>query len=309
MASTANSNNRHGELSLAEPIDSAISSPSLDVLPSQESSFTSTIPNSVHSSFPFASVNAEAVAQPEGLVYFPPEQAALYDALFTLCDVKDHGAVTGAQASLVLRMFKLSDATLRQVWKLAGGVVGSKISKPRLDRGEILVLLRLIALTQEKNGFAPLDRDGLFLPNSPMARVDLFDSNPIPLSESITVQVFPGESRFREPTWYRLQTETSSDRFGRRSFETFRRYSDFDFLRQALVSRIGSDVCIPVLPPKRILFNSSPEFVAASGVSFDGFKSRLEDFGEIRKSESSCATLCSFEPQTHASGCRSSTFG
>ena len=81
---------------------------------------------------------------------------------------------------------------------------------------------------------------------------------------------------------YKVNTETSLDFFEDKQFSVIRRYSDFNWLRTALVHALPG-IIVPPLPEKAVMNRFSAEFIEARRRSLERFMARCAEHPVIRE--------------------------
>jgi sorting nexin-1/2 len=83
---------------------------------------------------------------------------------------------------------------------------------------------------------------------------------------------------------YKVNTETTMEGFECEQFSVIRRYSDFVWLRGALLNGLPG-VIIPPLPEKAVMNRFSPEFVEGRRRALERFATRCGEHAHIREAE------------------------
>lgn len=79
---------------------------------------------------------------------------------------------------------------------------------------------------------------------------------------------------------YKVNTETTLEEFEFKSFSVLKRYSDFAWLREALLHQLPG-VIVPPLPPK-VVMNLAPEFIEVRRRGLERFMTRCAEHPHIR---------------------------
>jgi len=203
-------------------------------------------------------------------VSFSTKEVELFDKLFRIVDSNEDGVVEGALGAAFLRRSELSDAVLRDIWRLASG--GK--SKPSMTRESWFVAMKLTGLAQSRS--PPKVEMGPLLAKVyiPAPNFGFTIERVVETAVKDAVKISPDSARIRiqKPsvkssnmgltghTLYEVFTKTSLPHFVFREMHVRRRFKEFEWLRSRLSRRYLGCV-IPKLPKKRVYGNFEPVFV------------------------------------------------
>lgn len=203
-------------------------------------------------------------------VPFGEKDVEMFDRLFRIVDSNDDGVIEGALGAAFLRRSKLSDETLREVWRLA---CGGK-SRPSMTREAWFLAMKMVAMAQQSDlGECPsledLAGESVLYTATPNFGfgiehvVEKTNENRIsPDDARIRVQNPSTQSSamgIRGHTMYEIFTKTTLKHFVFKQMRVRRRFKEFEWLRRRL-SRRYIGLVIPKLPAKRlyVVFTHSP---------------------------------------------------
>ena len=207
----------------------------------------------------------------KGTVAFAEKDVELFDRLFRIVDSNDDGVIEGALGASFLRRSRLSDETLREVWRLA---CGGK-SRPSMTREPWFLAMKLIGMAQQNDSGKCPSEDDLVSSDNVFAGtpdfgfgiervVEINNASRIsPKDARIRVQNPSTQSStmgIRGHTLYEIFTTTTLKHFVFKQMRVRRRFKEFEWLRERLCRRyIG--LVIPKLPVKRLYGNMDPNFI------------------------------------------------
>ncbi|KAG2780883.1 hypothetical protein PC129_g8396 [Phytophthora cactorum] len=205
------------------------------------------------------------IAFVNGPIKFHSEEGVLYSRLFHIVDTDADGYIGGTEGAAFIRRARLMNDANREIWRLASG--GK--SQEKLNKDCWFVAMKLVALVQSTG---KCQMQSLYS-GDPLPLADFQLEQPVDnvlpeetapdfersfvVSVSTPVVVGSGYSRY---TQYVISTKTNCSHFPCTTAQVKRRFSDFEWLQQRLLTQFRGTI-IPPLPEKRWTGNMDATFV------------------------------------------------